>query len=950
MMKWFGGIVSALLVLILLALGVGPALVDWTAYRGQVADRLRDLTGIDLEIGGAIDVTLLPVPEISIGGLTAPAPAPGFRDLEVRWLRARLKLIDLLAGKATITRLSVVEPDFVVDIDAMTSGVPMPTGQGAEAGPESRIVQGRAVSNIIETDFLEIRQGRIAFMRGGRLLGTEMGSVSGTVDLPGQGRRAAGKLSMEIGGVPVSLDFRTTRIWNGEDGPVTLRLSEERQDLRLTFDGAVETTATGAMLTGNAAVRIGQAAQAGGLIDPLFLAASAPDATAALSAAIQADLSRGIIQMPRIQVDAGPVAGEGAITTILRAESDANAADLHFRFSRLDLDRFLEAAHAKAVPDDRRGADGGAAPGQSQEGQAPAIADNGPITPDRLLRAIDWDMSVALSAAGARFRGSLLREIALRANLEEGALTIQELTVQMPGAAELSVAGFGDFRADDAALEGNATLRADDFRRFLEWAGLPVPDVAPDRLRRFSLVSGITFAGRRLDILDAAVEMDGVSAQASAAVILRDRPAVGLRLLFDRLNLDPYRPHRALRVDASETRPSAAEGNPTGSVSDTAPDQGLSLLRNLDASIEIGANVLVVAALPIRNLATKAVITGGRLLIDEIRFADAGGLAGTVTGSIGLAAAPANVDLRLSAVTGDPGQFAAALGAPDLLATRLRAMGRSTVTASVTGSAERAGEVAINGEGGQGLMLTLAAPAAEPRIQITAFSLASGALAVEGGAGTVEFGGPGYAFRDFTGEINGGTGRFDAALTPGANGLSRLEARLSLNGVALDHALGDLGGPIRLDGSFDLSGAFTATGHDWRGMGLTNQGRFDLAGRGALALPRDRAGLFLIEPLRRLRDDLRRDFSGDGTAGLQGAVVLEDGVLTAQDVTLSRDAATIVVEGRYDTSVDAVSGTARYRRPAAGDTGQKIEDVIAVTGRLTAPDLKLSGASLRPRN
>ena len=56
--------VLGLIVLLLLAVAIGPRFIDWNSYKGRVAEAVREVTGRDLTIDGDMSLSLFPSPTL----------------------------------------------------------------------------------------------------------------------------------------------------------------------------------------------------------------------------------------------------------------------------------------------------------------------------------------------------------------------------------------------------------------------------------------------------------------------------------------------------------------------------------------------------------------------------------------------------------------------------------------------------------------------------------------------------------------------------------------------------------------------------------------------------------------------------------------------------------------------------------------------------------------------
>src|SRR3954462_11176296 len=117
-MKRLGTPIAALLGVALIALIATSWLINRDALRKAVEVQIRDVTGLELSVGGAIDISLLPASYISFhdvglkGGRTAD-PA-----LHVDVLTANLRLLPLLMQRFEISDVMMLRPTIRVIRDA----------------------------------------------------------------------------------------------------------------------------------------------------------------------------------------------------------------------------------------------------------------------------------------------------------------------------------------------------------------------------------------------------------------------------------------------------------------------------------------------------------------------------------------------------------------------------------------------------------------------------------------------------------------------------------------------------------------------------------------------------------------------------------------------------------------------------------------------------------------
>ena len=115
-MKRLGTPIAALIGIVLIALIATSWLINRDALRKAVEAQIRDVTGLELNVAGSIDISVLPASYISFrdvglkgGGTSAPA-------LQVDELTANLRLLPLLLQRFEISDLTLLRPRIHVSL------------------------------------------------------------------------------------------------------------------------------------------------------------------------------------------------------------------------------------------------------------------------------------------------------------------------------------------------------------------------------------------------------------------------------------------------------------------------------------------------------------------------------------------------------------------------------------------------------------------------------------------------------------------------------------------------------------------------------------------------------------------------------------------------------------------------------------------------------------------
>lgn len=187
LLKW-----AALAVAVLVAAAAAVLYsIDIDSYRDEIAAEFRKATGRDLAIGGDIDLSLSLTPAVTVERVVVANAGWGSRPAMVRLERAEaeVELLPLLAGDVRVTRLVLVEPDILLEVNAdglsnWRTGPPADDRSGAPAPSAGEVERkdeaGGGPPSVPIFNHVEIRRGRLTYRdaRSGEEMRFELERVS----------------------------------------------------------------------------------------------------------------------------------------------------------------------------------------------------------------------------------------------------------------------------------------------------------------------------------------------------------------------------------------------------------------------------------------------------------------------------------------------------------------------------------------------------------------------------------------------------------------------------------------------------------------------------------------------------------------------------------------------------------------------------------------------------
>lgn len=595
-----------------LAVVLPMALVDEAAIKREIARAVENRTGRTLEIQGDLSFSLLPTPRLSAEGVRLanwPDSAEPWM-VEVAKVSATLSPLDLLGGEFVARTIELDRPRVLLERRAGRANWNfVPSGQlpdrvGVRSG--GLISAANAQSADADDDRfgfrrLSVHGGRLAYRDAGGGRSVDVDAVRLDLDADGSAGPFRGNGSASIGGRAIAFDGDSGRIQGGRAVPI--HLNARTGGLAAKFDGLLlRETDAGAVFKASAEI---SAADAAAVLGEWGVAAPAQISGRpfALGGQLRLDAASGDFEEGQLRL--GPAnAAAGAHWTL---DGPRPRVSLRLAARALDLDAWA-AQRAVAVP------------GFALVAAASAAE---PAAPLALPLPKDVDVAFDLSAASVLWRGQAAQSVVAEGEVSRGDLVLNQVSAELPGAAQVRAFGFVGtaMRSLDLTVQASAA----NLRGVLDWLGADVSGVPSDRLRRAGLAAQIS--GGKDDLLrvrDIDLALDASRAKGALDLRWGPRPAFGLSLAVDQLNLDAYRPQ--------PTRPvaSAAPARATPAVAGDLPPAPAPW-QGFDANLDLSVGRLTVGGQPLDRVSAKGAWQGGVLDLATLS-ADLGG-AGHLRGS-----------------------------------------------------------------------------------------------------------------------------------------------------------------------------------------------------------------------------------------------------------------------------------------------------------------------------
>ncbi len=532
----------------------------------------------------------------------AGGSAPDMATLESLDVRLAFAPLDWIDGKFQVERIDLAATHDrprtpgrwprQLAVRAPGGGQRRPAPAAGGGGPDIRLDDIRiANGTLIYRDATSGSEQKI------ESLNVELGATS----LRGP-FRAGGNLSFQ--GVPVMFKLSAGALGDAAPAQIDAEIGLAKTDTTFKFSGTV---ASAPELIVKGRLDLGTHNLA------LTLDSLAPGTSGGLPIAVDKPF--------QIAGDVGYSGGGGEIQNLTVVLDDTTAtgsvkftpgtpakAEAKLGLNRLDLDKLLASM---------------AAPNAADAARAEPAKAGGFSLPQ------DIDASLAVAVAAISYRGGVINDARMVAELADGKVKLNEFSALLPGGS--SFAANGTLAAADGAPQfvGALEAKSDNLRALLEWLHVQLPQVPADRLRTLALTSSVTATPVKVQVADLNLKLDSSTIKGGADIALpgqgRDNLAFGAGLHVDQLNLDAYLP------PTPKQEGEAGQGRKKGGL----PLEGLAPLARINANLDLGADKLVLNEQTLQGVKLNGTLQDGTLTLRELsvqQFAGGkGALSGTVT-------------------------------------------------------------------------------------------------------------------------------------------------------------------------------------------------------------------------------------------------------------------------------------------------------------------------------
>jgi uncharacterized protein involved in outer membrane biogenesis len=652
-----GGLIAALVIALLAV----PSAIDWNTYRERIAGAASDALGREVMIGGDLGVQLLPTPSFTARNVSI-ANLKGATDpqmVNLRLIEVQIALGPLFGGNVQVETVRLIEPDIRLEVLAdgrrnweftsADAAKPAPSPQAAGGAPTEP--QGGGELPNVRLDDFTVQNGTVVYRdaRSGAENRVEnidahiaAASLSGPFEVEGR---------LRLQGIPLALEATLGAIIEGRTAPVSavVRLPDAKAQVELA--GTLLDLGTAPRFKGDIKAAGENLGWAAGLLSRADTMPGALGQPFQLNSTVRA--SAGGITTEKLSLSLGDTRATGSLDVKL---GDAIQVAAKLDAGVINLDEW-SARPAVVTPTPVQAQPAGSGEGgRTSVALAPAVKPAAPAaTAGQKAAGLPPGMtgSAELTVDAITLMGSAVRQFRANAEIAGGEITLSQLAAQLPGATDVAAFGFISFPNGAPQFEGDVEAQVAELRRLLAWVGVELPpDVARDRLRQVKLKAHVRAVPAEVQITNVDATLDASRLRGGATIALRDRPAFGVDLQLDQLNVDSYLA-RGTPAGSAAASPNGATGAGAPAAAAGAkpaaanPLAGLKPLAGFDANFKVRIGKLTINDTAVQDVSADGVLFNDRLDLRQLRVADLAGANLDVNGAVsGFSGTPRFHDLK----------------------------------------------------------------------------------------------------------------------------------------------------------------------------------------------------------------------------------------------------------------------------------------------------------------
>lgn len=609
-------------VLVIVLLGgtlIAPSFIDWNARLPEITAQVKNTTGRTLTIDGRLEVRLLPSPMLTARGVklgNAPdGRAPHMASLGA--VEVRVALMPLLSGQVKVERIRLVKPQIYIEkyadgrtnleFKGTSSEKVSPVAATSEGGSDSSGL-GVQLDNfeIINATVLyeDVANGTVERVEG---INTTLraSSLKGPFELQGEAR---------VRGVPLSFEASLGQIIAGRTVPINAVINAQG-GTRVQIGGAALGIEIAPYFKGKVKA---EGESLAGLLSAVSANVEMPPLLHQpflMEMAVKASASK--VSLSDLELSLGSVRAFGDAKLEI---TDGFNFDVNMKASRIDADALLSMKPSPTQRATSRNVGGVISPKPPKTGGTDT--DGGFVLPHNVKGTL------ALSVDAVTYKGALVSDVRLNAELADGELALNQFQLQAPGVTDIALFGFIKPEAGQPRFKGDLEVITANPRGLAEWLDVEMPAGVAGRLNRVTFKTQVVADQKQIALSNLDLTGDRTQVTGGVTVALRSRPSFGADLNVNALNLDTYAKAATATVASSQPQSQMSQAMDLASLWSVT-----SVLNDFDANLKVRMGRLTTGGRELKGLVFDGTLYAGSLELRQLKMDSFLGMSSTIAGS-----------------------------------------------------------------------------------------------------------------------------------------------------------------------------------------------------------------------------------------------------------------------------------------------------------------------------
>lgn len=681
-------IIGGLVGLFVVALLVVPNFINWNAYKPEIADQVRTLTGRELVISGDIDLKIFPSPRLVAENVSLSS-IEGAQSADLVLLRSvevRIALAPLLGGNIGIETVQLIEPQVFLEVltDGRTTWTLTPPKE-----PKLEVDQqtdANAPESTTNTDSgpaitlgnFEIVNGSVTYQDAGAKTTEKVADINLSVaaaSLTAGPFRADGNLILR--GLRLGVNANIGEIVGGRTFPIDVSVMIGGDSAKVSLAGTVIGFDHDPRFRGELTVA---SANIGGVVSALADGADLPaPLSQSFTLAGNMDASAKALSIDDLKINFGGADGTGQVSGVFNGAPKLTA---NLTIDKIDADPWLTSSKSSDSSEAVSETTDTALPEAKLTPEATATA---PAASFALPSGIT--ASVAIKIGEIKMRGDKVSNAVLNAELSDGVLNLGQFSLLAPGGSDITVFGVLTSKHGKPNFDGQLSAKSQQPRTLMTWLGADTAALKPGKPGAISLDIAATASPDTISVSKLGLTFDKTIINGAATIALRDRLGVGASVNINQLDVDAYLSGKKPVKTAPNTKTDepATTPEPTQKATPAGIFDALKPLTTFDANILANIGSLKSSGITVRDAAADLSLVQGNLTIRKFTIGDALSASTSISGEIlDLGGNPTAKNLSLSTDIRDANVLAGFVGAE--LPVPAKSLGKVSLKTQIDGA------------------------------------------------------------------------------------------------------------------------------------------------------------------------------------------------------------------------------------------------------------------------